>query len=290
MNRLALTIAALVALGAAAAAEPVTVGVYTPSTPFAGTAARLEFARAVAAHVGGADAVGRVYARASDFAAAAARGEIDLAVVDAAYLASTGLAHTPLAVAVADGEAAVGWQLVARAGVRDVLALRGKTVLAPVDAPQAFVDNALLGGELPVGFWQATASPDAVSAVAAVGLGKADAAVAPVGVALPAGVAVVARLPAVSRPVAVALRQAPADVVAAARARLPGFSAAGPITGFRTSGVDGYRALARRLKRVVRQAPLLVPNLRLAFDDLLVGRRFTIPTPPVADYFRPLPP
>jgi hypothetical protein len=112
-------------------------------------------------------------------------------VVDATYLATASLAHTPLAVAVADGDASVGWQLIARTGIATILELRGRTVLAPVGDGQhtAFVDHALLGGELPPGFWRVEPSPDAASAVAAVGLGKADAAVAPLGLALPGGVA-----------------------------------------------------------------------------------------------------
>jgi hypothetical protein len=40
------------------------------------------------------------------------------------------------------------------------------------------------------------------------------------------------------------------------------------------------------LRRIVRQAPLIVPNLRLAVDALLDGRRFAITTAPVTDFFR----
>jgi ABC-type amino acid transport substrate-binding protein len=288
MSRGLVALAVTLAAVGTASAEPLTVGVFAPSTPFAGTAARLEFAKAVAVHVGGPDAVGRVYGRSADFASAAARGEIQLAVVDATYLATASLAHTPLAVAVADGDASVGWQLIARTGITTILELRGRTVLAPVGDGQhtAFVDHALLGGELAPGFWRVEPSPDAASAVAAVGLGKADAAVAPLGLALPGGVVVVAALPSVSRPIAIALKAAPPEVVAAARARLPSFSASGPINGFRAAGGDAYRGLARRLRRIVRQAPLIVPNLRLAVDALLDGRRFAIATAPVTDFFR----
>lgn len=281
--------AVVLALAGAAAAEPVTVGVYAPSTPFDGTAARLEFANKLAAHLAGADGVGRVYGKASDFAAALAKGDVQLAVVDAEYLATTGAPHTALAVAVRDGDTAAPWQLVARGAPAGILALRGKTVLAPITDGRhaAFVDNALLGGELAAGFWKVEASPDALSAVAAVGLGKADAAVVPVGVALPSGVTRVATLPSVSWPVLIAAKDAPTAVVTAARERAGSFGGSGAISGFRASGIDGYRALGRRMKRIVRQAPMLVPNLRLAVGELLEGRAFTVTRPALSSYFQP---
>lgn len=277
-----------VALAAPAAADPVTVGVYAPSTPFEGTAARLEFANKLAVHLAGPDAVGRVYGKASDFGAALTRGEVQLAVVDAEFLATTAAAHTALAVAVRDGDTAAAWQLVARAPAASILDLRGKTVVAPVTDGRhgAFVDNALLGGELASGFWKVEASPDALSAVAAVGLGKADAAVVPVGVALPAGVARVAVLPTVSWPVLIAAKDAPAAVVAAARDRAASFGGAGAIAGFRTSGVDAYRGLARRMKKQVRQAPLVVPTLRVTVGELIPDRGLTVTPPPLLDYAR----
>jgi hypothetical protein len=282
-----LVAAAVVLLCAhAAAADPVTVGVFVPSMPFDGTAARLELAQKLAAHLAGADGVGRVYGKAGDFAAALAKGEIQLAVVDASFLATTGAAHTDLAVAVRDGDTAVAWQLVAKAPIASVLDLKGKTVITPVlDGHHTdFVANAMLGGELPVGFLKVEASPDVVSAVTAVGLGKADAAVVPGGVALPAGVTRIAALPSVSWPVLIAAKSAPADVVARARERAGSFGGSGAIAGFRTGDTDGYRGLARRLKRLVRQAPLLVPNLRIAVGNLIEGRTFAIARPDAKTY------
>ena len=285
--RLALIAALLLGLVGAAAAAPVTVGLYAPSTPFDGTAARLEFANKLAAHLAGADGVGRVYGKASDFAAALAKGDVQLAVVDAEFLATTSAAHTALAVAVRDGDTAATWQLVARGGASGILDLRGKTVLAPVTDGRhaAFVDNALLGGELPAGFWTVESSPDALSAVAAVGLGKADAAVVPAGVALPAGVTRVVTLPSVSWPVLIAAKDAPAAVIAAARDRAPSFGGSGAIAGFRTAGADGYRGLARRMKKTLRQAPLIVPNLRITVGELIAGRTFAVAPPPLTGYF-----
>ncbi len=281
---------ALTVLGAAvapAAAEPVTVGVFVPSTPFEGTAARLEFAGKLATHLAGPDGVGRVYGKSSDFAAALAKGDIQLAVVDASFLAASGAAHIDLAVAVRGGDTAVAWQLVARAPIAAILDLRGKTVVAPVAAPGDFVLNAMFGGELPAGFLKVEASPDVVSAVSAVALGKADAAVVPGGVALPGGVTAIAVLPSVSWPVLIAARGAPVDVVARARERAGSFAGSGAIAGFRAGGADGYLALARRLRRAVRQAPMLLPNLRITVGALIEGRTFTIPRAPMASYLAP---
>lgn len=283
-TRAAVAIAIACALAGEAAADPVTVGVFAPSAPFDGTAARLEFANKLAAHLAGADGVGRVYGKASDFAAALAKGEVQLAVADASFLAASGVAHTDLAVAVRDGDTAVAWQLVARAPVATVLELRGKTVVAPVGSPGDFVDNAMLGGELPPGFFKVEASPDVVSAVAAVELGKAAAAVVPGGVALPGGVTRIASLPSVSWPVLIAARGAPADVVARARERAASFAGSGAIAGFRPAGAEAYGALARRLRRAVRQAPMLLPNLRITVGDLIEGRSFTIARPPLTSY------
>ncbi|MBE7453571.1 MAG: hypothetical protein HS111_33330 [Kofleriaceae bacterium] len=181
----AAVVVALLALGLAgvAAAEPVRVGVFVPSTPFEGTGARLEFATRLARHIGGDDAVGRVYGRASDFAAALRKGEIDLAVADATYLAAVGGSHAVLAVAVRGGDTRTTWDLVARGQIDSVLGLEGKTVLTPAIGGReaAFVNEALLGGELRPDFLRVEVSPDVLSALAALGLGKADAAVVPSG-------------------------------------------------------------------------------------------------------------
>ena len=268
----------LCALAGAAAAEPVRVGVYAPATPFEGTAARLDFATRLAKHIGGDDAVGRVYGKAGDFASALRKGDIDLAVVDATYLAATGGSYAVLAVAVRGGDTKVGWDLVARGTVDSVLALKGKTVITPSVGGReaAFVTEALLGGELPPDFLEVEPSPDVLSAVAALGMGKADAAVVPSGLALPAGTNRVVSLPVISWPVLIASPRAPASVQAAAAERALTFGGAGAISGFRSGSADAYRGLARRFGRPQRRGPMVVPNLRIAVGELIEGRKFAI--------------
>lgn len=276
----AAVVVALFALGLAgvAAAEPVRVGVFVPSTPFEGTGARLEFATRLARHIGGDDAVGRVYGRASDFAAALRKGEIDLAVADATYLAAVGGSHAVLAVAVRGGDTRTTWDLVARGQIDSVLGLEGKTVLTPAIGGReaAFVNEALLGGELRPDFLRVEVSPDVLSALAALGLGKADAAVVPSGLALPAGTNRVATLPAVSWPLLIASPRTSADLQARAAERALTFSSSGAITGFRSATSDAYRSLARRFGRPVRRGPMALPNLRIAVGELIEGRAFRI--------------
>jgi hypothetical protein len=283
----ALVVAAMLMLASGvAAAAPLRVGVFAPSTPFEGTGARLEFATRLAKHIGGDDAVGRVYGKASDFAAALRRGDIDLAVVDATYLAAVGGNHAVLAVAVHGGETRTGWDLVARGSIDSVMGLKGKTVLVPSvgGRESAFVGEAMLGGELPADFWKVESSPDVLSAVAALGLGKAQAAVVPAGLSLPAGTNRVVSLPQVSWPLLIASPRASADVQALAAERALTFTGSGAISGFRSSNADAYKSLGRRFGRPQRRGPMVLPNLRIAVGDLLEGRTFAIDPGDVKKY------
>jgi hypothetical protein len=274
----AVTAAMLMLATSVAAAGPLRVGLFAPSTPFEGTGARLEFATRLAKHIGGDDAVGRVYGKASDFAAALRKGDIDLAVVDATYLAAAGGNYAVLAVAVRGGDTRTGWDLVARGTVDSVMALKGKKVLAPSVGGRetAFVGEAMLGGELPADFWKVEASPDVLSTIAALGLGKADAAVVPTGLALPAGTNRVTSLPSVSWPLLIASPKASADIQGLAAEKALTFTGSGAISGFRSSNADAYKSLSRRFGRPQRRGPMVVPNLRIAVGDLLEGRTFTI--------------
>lgn len=188
---LVVAVVALLLAPAAARADDLSVGLYAPGAPFAGTSARLDYVTRLAAHLAdatGATPIARVYARAGDLAAAIKKGDVDVAVVDAAYLASIGASYTVLATATVNGDTEASWQLISRGGEDTVAALRDKTMLSPVVGGREadFVHNALLGGELPRTFFKTIdTSPDVVSTLAALGLGRGDAAVVPVGVDLP---------------------------------------------------------------------------------------------------------
>jgi hypothetical protein len=276
----ALVAAALVA--APVRAETITVGVYAPAAPFRGTPARVDFATRLAKRVAGAlgaDGIGRVYGKAGDFAAAVRRGDVQLAVVDAAYLAGAGGNFELLAIGVRDGATEAPWQLVGRGRVSRVLDLRGKSLLVPAVGGREsdFVLNAMFGGELSRDFFsRIEAAPDALSAVAAVGLGKADAAVVPGGIDLPTGVTRVATLMQISGPVLVAYASLPDRQHGKAAAAATAFKSEDVISGFRAVEGEPVRRLARRFSAPSRRGPMAIPNIRIAAGELIEGRRFVI--------------
>jgi len=261
-------------------AQSVTVGLFAPTAPFPSTSARVELASRLGDHIGkaiGGTGSGKVFARGGDFAAAVKKGEVTVALVDAAYLAVAGGNYTIVASAVRGGNTASSWQLVAR-GADKLAALRGKRVLVPGIGGREtdFVLNALLGGEVSRDFFaKIEPAPDTVSALAALGLGKADAAVVPAGVELPAGASVVLRLPELSGPVLVVYggsAQLKQSIAAAALS----FKGDATVSGFRAADSDAVRQVARRFTVPVKRGPLAVPAIRLLVGDLVEGRTFTI--------------
>jgi ethanolamine utilization microcompartment shell protein EutS len=288
--RLAAAIALLCAGAAAARGETVTVGVFAPSAPFPSTASRVELAARLGEHVGralGVAGVGRVYARAADFAAAVRRGEVTVALVDPAYLAGAGAGgYTVIAGVAQGGDTAQPWQVIARAGTRTVAELRGKRVLVPSSGGREadLVLNALLGGAERDLFGKIEAAPDTASAIATLGLGKADAAIVPAGVAPPAGAAQVVALPPLATPVLVAY----GAVTAARRAALvraaASFAGDAVIGAFKETGDAGVRALAQRLAAPVKRGPLLVPAARLVTGDLVQDRALSIERTPASAF------
>ncbi|MCX5742822.1 MAG: hypothetical protein NT062_10030 [Proteobacteria bacterium] len=277
-----LAIIATLALALAHPAQADTaVGVFAPSAPFASTGARVELANKLAAHLAkglGGTGIGRAYARSGDFAAAIKKGEVTIAVVDAAYLAIAGGTYTVIATATRNGEASQGWQLVAK-GVGGIAQLEGKRILVPAIGGREndFVLNVLLGGEVRRDFFaKVEAAPDTTSTLAALGLGKADAAVVPTGVELPAGFAKVLGLPSLSTPMLVAygvVTAAQKSAIAAAAISFRG--EASTIGGFAVGG-DGAAQLARRFAVPQKRGPLVVPAVRLLVGDLVEGRTFAI--------------
>jgi len=254
---------ALLVLAGAAHAEG--LGLYAPTAPFSGPVARLDYVTALAEKLGG-ELVGHAYAKPADFAAAVKRGELGYAVVDAAYVAAIGAPWTVLAVAQRGGQTEAPWEVVSAQPAASLPALRGRTAAVPAIGARddAFLYQVLLEGELPHDFFaKVSFAPDALSALAAVERGRADCAIVPAGLALPAGVHRVATLRAVSWPVLVALpgaQRAGAVGAAALRANgqvLEGFAPAGGAAG-------QLLALAGRLGHTERRPPLLVPPLHVS--------------------------
>lgn len=281
----ALVVVAVLLVASVARADNVTVGVFAPSAPFPSTSARVELASRLGEHLGralGGTGTGRVFARAADFAAAVRKGEVTVALVDAAYLAGSSN-YTVLAASIRSGDTSQRWQVIAR-GAKRVSDLRGKRVIVPANGGREseFALNVLLGG-VEKDFFKIEVAPDTASAIAAVGLGKADGAIVPTGVDLPGGTAQVLALPAVSTPLLVAY-----GLTAAQRSALVtaagGFRGDATVAGFRSGDAEAVKAIARRFGAPVKRGPLVVPSVRLVVGDLVEGRTFAIERTPATAF------
>ena len=281
-------LAIVIALAATAHAEPVTLGLFAPTSPFPSTAARVELASKLGDGLGkatGSAGTGKVYARAADFASAVRKGDINVALVDAAYLANAGGSYTVIAAAVRGGDTVQGWQIVARGG--KIADLKGKRVLVPGIGGREpeFVINVLFGGEIARDYFgKIDTAPDTTSALAALGLGKADAAIVPTGVELPSGMTTVLTLPALSGPVLVAYGAVSPDRRAALAAAATSFHGDATVGGFRASDADAVKAINRRFTVAVKRGPLAVPSVRLLVGDLVEGRTLAIERTPVTTF------
>jgi hypothetical protein len=284
---------AILLISSVAHADTVTVGLFAPTAPFPSTSARVELATKLGEHVGkalGATGAGKVFARGGDFATAVKKGEVGVALVDAAYLAVAGGNYTVIAAAVRGGDTTTSWQLVARA--TDKLGgLKGKRVLVPGIGGREpeLVLNVLFGGEVPKGFFaKIETAPDTVSALAALGLGKADAAVVPAGVELPSGASVVLELPKLSGPVLVTYGGITAAQRQALAAAITSFKGDPTVMGFKVADADAVKQIARRFVVPAKRGPLAVPAIRLLVGDLVEGRTLAIErTPATAFVIKP---
>jgi hypothetical protein len=286
----------VLAVTSPAYAAPLTVGLFAPAAPFPSTAARVELASRLGAVLGKAlnrPAVGRVYARAVDFAAAIKNGEVTLALVEAAYLATTATGGAVIATSLgADDQPSRAWQLVAPRRVR-LVELRGKRVLVPSlgGREPELVINALLAGAIDRAFFAVIEpAPDTASALAALALGKADAAIVPAAGELPGGTTALRALPALPNPVLVAygaLSAADRTTIAAALATFQGDAT---IAGFRATDSEAVRALARRFTAPARTAPFAVPAARLVVAPLAAGRALAIARTPATAFVTAPPP
>ena len=170
----------------AMAAESLTVGVFIPDLPGIGRAQRLSAVQKLAGFlrdVTGLDVDGVSFSRGADLLGTRRGPKVDFAVAPAHFLAAKGL--KPIAVLTRGGRTSIRWQIVADQTVKTVAALQGKRVIIPrvVSAGRRsrgdrnFVANVLLEGEIDDAYVQWDDAPDAASAIRAVSLGKARAAI-----------------------------------------------------------------------------------------------------------------
>jgi hypothetical protein len=283
--------AALCVAPSTAVAEDITVGLFAPTAPFEGSGDRVSFINAVAEHLAGAadgaKVTGKVYSSASAFAAAAKKGEIQFAIVDAPYAAANGLPYAVLASAIRGGSSSAPWQLIAKSSIDNVRGLQGVKVAVPATGAkeQAFVTNALLGGEVDASYFAGIVeAADARSAVTMITVGKVDAAFVPAGVDAPSGTRRLLTVSSVGWPMFVALPAADAKRVAAFTSRIKTFPGAGGFGGFGDAGAGGYRSLAGSFGKSTKRGPMaLPPPARLSVRELIAGRSFAVPLSEVLD-------
>jgi len=261
----------------------ITVGLYAPTAPFIGPSQRLEYVTRLAEHLSkaapGKRVVGRVFASGGAFVSAVNRGDVQFAVVDAPYAAARGLPYRVLASAARRGSSTGSWMLVSKS-VSSLSQLKGKTLAIPrVGArARAFVANVLFEGEIATNYFgKLTKAPDTHSAVTLVGLGRASAAVVPVGVTLSRGVRKLVTLRKVGWPMFVAVRGADAGLVARFRRQVLSHAGGSVLTGFTTATRASYKGLRSSFAGRKHKGPMAVAKpSRLAVSGLLRGRKFRI--------------
>lgn len=275
------------------------VGVYLPASAIAtiGEKAKLVSNLAQALSVAlGQPVVGRSYAKMEDLVRDAP--SLAFALVDAPVAVTLGLPLSALAVATQKGLHETRLCVYAPPSVSFPLALEGKRLAYPRLGP---VTNALLDHFLFEGFFAISRTlrvpvPDAASALAAVRVGKADAAVLTEATFSVMGGSSDLRAIVVSRKLPLAIfakggANLDASVVERARAAITAFSAP-------SLGIDGFVGLEpatlSRFARLLTQGSRLEPSVaepKLSFR----GPTFTspipdIPLPPLRTYLPPVAP
>jgi len=299
VSRALIVLAALFAVanffdGGARAADPkpLTIAIYAPNAPFDSGAERFAFVNRLAQQitsVAGVPAEGKAFARASDLEAAIKNKQVDFAIIDGVYLAEIGVRYNVLATATSGGDTSPRWALYSSTA-NSVQDLQGKklSLAASGTKDTAFLENALLDGELPLAKWFAsrTSAPDISSAVAAVNLKKADAVFAPESQSK--GLKKIFDAGRVPNPAfcEIASGLSP-DVVAKVKNAVLSHGAAGPgLDGWKAGGGEPYRALASRMGARVRRPVMVEPEpVRIEDQDVLVPPTFEPAMPELKPLF-----
>lgn len=257
--------------------EPLILALYAPTAPLASAEARYAYVDKLARQLqsAGVPAQGKVFAKAADFESAIKRDQVDLAILDAFYVADRGASYTVLAVATAAGEPYLRWSLYTHVSSGNILDMAGKQLawVAPTgkDKDSAYIGNVLLYGELkPTFFTLRTPAPDISAAVSDVALRRADCVFAPepavAGKSLrrvyDAGEA--GRIP---NPALVQISQKlSSEDAATVRRVVAGFNTTGILDGWRSGGGigDAYRGLRQRLRGRPERSLIMAEPSRLA--------------------------
>ena len=243
----------------AADGQKLVVAMYAPTSPLPSAEARFAFVEKLVQKLqsSGIPAEGKVYAKAGDLESAIKKGQVDLAILDAFYIADRGGSYPVLAVSTASGELFLRWGLYTHLPSGSILDMSGKRLawVAPAGGQPTYITNVLLYGEVKAQFFQLRpAAPDLSAAVSEVVLRRADCVFAPeVAVsgkqlrrAYDAGDG--GRIP---NPALVQVSQKlTGDTVANIKKAMSGFNTTGILDGWRSSGGvgDAYRTLRQRMR------------------------------------------
>lgn len=237
------------------------LALYAPLAPLPSADARFAFVDKLARQLqsAGIAAQPKVFARAADLEAAIKKGQVDLAVLDAFYLAERGANYNVLAVSTAASEPYLRWGLHTHLPGNSILDLNGKRLawVSPAGTKEAtYINNVLLYGELRVAqfFGMGNPAPDVSAAVSDVVLRRADCVFAPEPAVQGKSLRRVYDAGEAGRIPNPALVQVSAkvssDVASSVRKALSNFNTTGILDGWRTGASVGepYRQLRIRMR------------------------------------------
>jgi hypothetical protein len=279
---------ALLAAPAAVRAEAKrrAVGIFLPAS-IDDRDAQFKLGEAIAASLGKAldgPFTPRSFGRYEDFAAAVADGSLDLALSEAFILADLKTKLSPVAVALAGGEALQAWVILApRATAPGRMAGQRLAVVKGGGSEASFVGNAILGGELPANHFKLLPVPTVESALKAVAAKTADAALAPAHAAA-GDLAIAYRSGRIEGPLLVAIKGAPADY----KDGIAGLPPFGHFTKFVAAGGDELASIRRRIEHgPSRRAPFPADSPLFRLDPTALDLFKTTPPelPPFGDFF-----
>lgn len=237
---------------------PLTLAVYAPSLALADAAARLALAQRLAKHLTRGlrrRVVPQVFARARELNRRVGLHEIDLVMADPLYLAEHVNGFEIAAGATSSGKHSTPWAFVVASQGTTLKDLKGKRVALPnIGRRDRWVaEQVLLANELPARYFNWLRVPNAASALSAIEVGTAAAALVP-------------RSAAATRHVVALTLDAPLPLLAlprAARSRLTHDQVLAAVQGFqaRDLALDGWAPASQKtvvvLLRPVKRQPLL---------------------------------
>lgn len=233
--------------------RPLTLAFFAPTAPLGSVEGRFAYVEKLARQLqaAGIPAQGKVFARAADLEGALRRAQVDLAILDSAYLAEKGLSFPVLAVVTAAGEPALRWSLytsVQKGSVQSLFRLRLAWAVVGTREP-VFLDTVLLDGELKVAqTFDLRPAPDIAAAVSDVVLRRAECVFAPDLAAQGKGLRRVYDAGRVPNPALVLVQsKLPRDLVERAQRVLLGAASMEVLDGFQKGSADPYRQLRQRL-------------------------------------------